>query len=150
MSPATFGALLEILSVDPSNPDLPNPRFTRGPGAGRPPTPLVFQLANFLRFTTGATHVSSARETATSEGSSYQFSDRIIDTLLELSDRFVRMPATEEEKAEVSDEFGWPGAIGAIDGVLFKLKDTPRTTPIYYYCRKKFYGVSWASTNITV
>ena len=149
MSPDTFQTVLEILSADPSNPHLPNPRFVRGAGAGRPPTPLIVQLANFLRSTTGATHISSARETATSEGSSYNFSDRIVDTLLELSDRFVRMPATEQEKAEISEEFGWPGAIGAVDGVLFKLKDTPLTTPIFYYCRKKFYGVNSASTQIT-
>ena len=51
------------------------------------------------------------------------------------------MHATDEEKAKTSEGFGWPGAIGAVDGVLFKLKDTPAVDAIYYYCRKKFYGV---------
>ena len=74
--PRTFQALVTILGANPLNSDLPNPLFTRK-DRGLPPTSLPIQLANFLLSTSGSTHITAARETAASEGSSYNFLNRI-------------------------------------------------------------------------
>lgn len=146
MSPETFLSLVAILEHDPTKPQsaVPNnPIFfkpiPRPPG--RPDTPLPIQLASFLRSTARCTHVSAAQQTSTGEGSSYNHSTNIIAALLNLQQTYVKLPSTFEEKKVSSDGFGFVGAMGAIDGTLFRLKNQPRDNPAEYYCRKKFWGV---------
>jgi len=39
-------------------------------------------------------------------------------------------------------EFGFPGAIGIVDGTLIQLVDKPLKDGWAYFCHKKFYAVS--------
>ncbi|KAL7412725.1 hypothetical protein BDY24DRAFT_341496 [Mrakia frigida] len=125
-----------------------HPKFKRKTGPDgkflprRPPASIEKQLSVFLIFAAAHTHLDTSETAATGEGSTYNYVNNVVGALLSLKEQHIRMPVTLEERKKVSDGFGWPGALGAIDGVLFPLKEQPGEDGIYYYCRKKFYGVS--------
>lgn len=145
MSYSAFSHLVVLLSRDPDSddPTAQNPALFRKPGRGRLCKAVDVQLAAFLRSTSGATHVAAARDTASGEGSSYNYNKRIIFALSRLQSRFLRQPVTEEEKDKVAEGFEIEGCMGAIDGTILHLKWRPGKGAIDYYTRKKCYGVSF-------
>lgn len=111
----------------------------------KPQRPVEIQLATFLRLYGGTRqhHLAGALSCNVGAGTTFLYVDRVVEALGDLSGDFVRWP-NELRRAEIRDAFsemGFPGAIGAVDGSLIQFADKPATDAIYYYCRKKFYGV---------
>jgi len=111
----------------------------------KPQRPVEVQLATFLR-TYGGTrkhHLEGALSCNIGEGTTILYTDRVIEALGDLAGQYIHWP-DEARRAEIRAAFGdmgFPGAIGAVDGSLIQFADKPLTDAIYYYCRKKFYGV---------
>jgi hypothetical protein len=116
----------------------------------RPQKPVEVQFANFLRrcAKTNSHHVDAARETGTGSGTTFIYLDRIAYALVSIRQQHVKWP-TGNRRRQVREAFGskgFYGALGAVDGMLIQLTQKPHENGIYYYCRKKFYGINVQAT----
>jgi hypothetical protein len=116
----------------------------------RPQIPVHMQVALFLRHCsrTNAHHLDGAREIGVGSGTTYLCLDRVSSALRDLRHEYIRWP-TGSRRIDIKAAFqdvGFPGAIGAVDGMLVQLAQTPPKDGMYYYCRKKFYGVNVQAT----
>jgi hypothetical protein len=93
-------------------------------------------------------HLNAARECNIGAGTVFLYVDRVIEALRSLAHIFVQWPnrARQKEIRGTFSKFGFPGAIGAIDGSLIQLADKPPKDAIYYYTRKKYYAVRGGSS----
>jgi hypothetical protein len=77
-------------------------------------------------------------------GSIYNYSEKLISTLLQLKERLLCWPCLEERQliSERNERrFGFPGCIGIIDGTLFPLNSKPTVCGEDYFTRKGHYAV---------
>lgn len=71
----------------------------------------------------------------------------VFKKIASLRERFIRMPATDEELEEKKREFfrvaGMPATIGTLDGTLVKIQKVGGAqNKTDFFCRKQFYGVN--------
>lgn len=112
-------------------------------GGSRPQRPTVYQLSVFLIRAGGESALKTADVTGVSEGSCYDYVDRVTKAIRRLRDRFMVWPVGQdaEEVKAVMAELGFPGCKGSGDGSLFAMWDKPLVDGFSYWTRKKFYGV---------
>lgn len=135
MSATSFRSLCNLLREDPV--------FQPRGGPGRPPRPVEHQLVTFLLYCGhNSSRLHSATESTIGEGSAYNYVDNVVTALLNVMPQVIRMPEGTERDLN-SEEFGIPGAIGAIDCTLIALEEVPRKHRMDYWVgRKKQYMVS--------
>jgi hypothetical protein len=92
--------------------------------------------------------LDALRETGTGSGTSFIYLDRVAYAFLLLKNDFIKWP-TFARRREIRLAFasrGFGGALGAVDGMLIQFTQKPHQDGIYYYCRKKFYGINVQAT----
>ncbi|KAG8716503.1 hypothetical protein FRC09_015670 [Ceratobasidium sp. 395] len=110
----------------------------------KPQVPVHYQLAAYLIRYGYETGSKTSSKIKVSEGATYKCCKRVTRALRKLRPAYVSWP-TNAEKREIKllyESFGFPGAIGAIDGTYFRLLDKPKYRSMSYYCRKKFYAIN--------
>ncbi|EJD37064.1 hypothetical protein AURDEDRAFT_129708 [Auricularia subglabra TFB-10046 SS5] len=134
MSRKAFEHLLDIIQD--------NPVF-KSKGQ-KPQTPTCIQLATFLAKYGGDNSLQAATVAGVSEGSAYNFCERVITAVRNLRDQFVHWPDAEERESikTAMADYGIPGCTGLVDGSLIRLVDKPIRNPYAYWTRKKFYGIA--------
>ena len=124
MSKSSFLRLVDFLS--------PNSVFVPK-GRGRPPAAARIQIAAFLlRVGSLGTYASSALQACISEGSIYAYCNNVVKALLDRLKDVVQMPSLER-RAEIAEDIGLPGCVGAIDGSLIPLENAPSQHASSYY-----------------
>ena len=107
--------------------------------------PVETQFATFMRFfgSPANHHLNVARDCGISAGSVFGYVARVVKALRQLRTQAVKWPTGErlEDIKTAFRDMGFSEAIGAIDGSLIRFVNPPAKHGIYYYCRKKFYGV---------
>lgn len=71
----------------------------------------------------------------------------VSDKIAALREKFIKMPATNEEIERTKREFfavaGMPAIIGAVDGTLIRIKEVGGAhNKTIFYCRKQFYAIN--------
>lgn len=113
----------------------------------KPQRPSWHQLAAFLIRYGEDPAIKSAKISGVSEGSIYNYADRVTQALRNIRADHLSWPGKERRaflKHEMAD-YGFPGCIGIVDGTLIPLRSKPPKNGEVYWCRKKFYGVSVSS-----
>ena len=111
----------------------------------RPQRPAWYQLAVFLCRMGNKTAVTAASFASISEVAVFLYTDRVCDAIRRIRDQHIYWPK-DEEREQFSDamaEWGFPGCLGSGDGTYIRLERRPSQNGYAYWCRKKFYGVSF-------
>lgn len=109
----------------------------------KPQRPSWHQLATFLIRYGEDPAIKSAKIAGVSEGSVYNYCDRIAQAFRNIRPQHLSWPGQERRAflKEEMTEYGFPGCIGIIDGTLIRLREKPLVDGEVYFCRKKFYAV---------
>lgn len=111
--------------------------------------PIDLQVAvGLYRFGTygnGAGVKNIAGKFGINEGSVINFTSRLVDALCSVKNIWIKWPNYEERKSlsmELVDDF-LPKCIGFIDGSDVPLAEAPIEDKVYYWSRKKRYGIQF-------
>lgn len=130
----SFFSLLELIKGDPIF-------ISRG---RKPQMEPKYQLATYLIRYGTLPGVKVSTMLQLSEGSIYNHSRRVVTAFRKLRPLYLTWPTPDERRTlrRHSKAFGFPGAIGALDGTHVQLLDKPRVDAIAYRSRKKIWSVS--------
>lgn len=136
MTRECFGHLLCLIQGDPI--------FV---STGRKPQkPVAEQLAAFLMRCGGKTSIFTATDAAVAEGTTYLYCKRVRKAFLNIRDQHLAWPNQQQRtllKDAMGNEYGFPGCIGILDATLIPLAERPKKNGWAYFCRKKYYAVSY-------
>ena len=110
----------------------------------RPQQPVKYQLAAYLIRFGSNTSIRTAAILSLAEGTVYLYTKCVCSALRNIKTEHLFWPGPVHKeflKNEMA-EFGFPGAIGIVDGTLIQLVDKPLKDGWAYFCHKKFYAVS--------
>lgn len=111
----------------------------------RPQRPPWYQLAAFLIRYGCDPAIKTAETACMSEGSVYNYCTRVAQAFRDIRHEHLSWPGPQRRtflKSEMA-EYGFPGCIGIVDGTLIELMQKPRRHGEVYFCRKKYYAVSF-------
>lgn len=136
MNQATYQALLQLVK------NLPQIQ-PAGPG-GREPVSVEKQILLTLWYLGGTDTITKiADRFGLSESTVIMCRDRVMSTLITLSDQLIKWP-NQQEMNEEQNVFqirnGFPNIVGAIDGTHIKIK-APKDHPQSYVNRKNFHSL---------
>lgn len=111
----------------------------------RPQRPVKFQMAAFYMQVGGMTALRTGDIIGVAEGSSFLYFDRVSKALRRLKPQYLKWPDTTRRAVikQWMEDKTFPGCIGIGDGSLLRLVHRPLKNPWSYWCRKKFYAVSF-------
>lgn len=104
-------------------------------------------LVTLRYYATASYHIVTADFYGISESSVCNIVPIVSDKIAALSERFIRMPATDAEIEQNKINFvsvaGMPATIGAIDGTLVKIQEVGGAqNKTDFFCRKQFYAIN--------
>lgn len=111
----------------------------------RPQRPPWYQLAAFLIRYGCDPAIKTAETACMSEGSVYNYCTRVAQAFRDIRHEHLSWPGPQRRtflKSEMA-EYGFLGCIGIVDGTLIELMQKPRRHGEVYFCRKKYYAVSF-------
>jgi hypothetical protein len=115
----------------------------------KPQRSAKHQLMVFLLRVGGRLAQESANVGSVSEGSVYQYCSWVSKALRCRCADFIAWPGEQRRQyiKEECAEHGFPGCVGLGDATFFAFRQKPRgSTGWTYWCRKKFYSVSFFCT----
>lgn len=111
----------------------------------RPQRPVSYQLVAYLVKFGGMPGIKAVGTLGLAEGSVSKYASRVTRALRNIRVEHLFWPGKERKtwlKEQMAD-YGFPGCLGSVNGTLIRLSDKPLRDPFSYYCRKKFYAVSF-------
>lgn len=115
--------------------------------SNRPQKPVRLQLSVALNcfgmYGNGACIKRLAFFHGISEGSAWNYVDRVITALYSVCEEWISWPSESERQqmaARIITKYGLPGCVGFVDGTFIRCMQAPHVDPVSYYGRHSCYG----------